>query len=424
MVINITKHLALLTVTLTGLLVAAPHAHALPEPEVEIEINNTAQTDDDVVPLNGTTTWDGPTYCRIRMKSAWDQDMTVMLVNPKAGVGELNYNRLSFYTSPYIGALHLRLPQDASWVTFIISGIRPSQSVGDAIIEARKDREDGPLKTTAHASVYWLSPVNMIVSPTKDNYHVDLTTSRIYNVSLNRAVELTAKAWLQPPGLPCSSQISNLEAGIVQNVLNYAGVALYSNPVWDTPLQGDSVEVQSQYQISQTLHKQADDFPPGDQGPVYAPMVSLCGNVATSTATDAPAFTVRTPGTRKPRPTVTVDATTKNGVTTTVTYTISSVNLDFNFLDWCALHNVAASAANPGDLQGAYQALTESGWTLNVGGTGQGDEKDQVAKRTSVQNQSPSTPMVLAVGESNSARSLSVPSEGQTGPFITLTAPN
>ena len=385
---------------------AAQRAQADPEPGVEIEVNTSA-TNDDAVPLSGTTKWDVPTPCRIRMSSAWNQPMTIVLVNPVAGNGQLNYHRLSL-SHPTIntaqdGSLTLPLPQDGSWVSFTITGSHGSESVGDAVLKAYKDNTGGSLKKTVHVSVYWWANRNMIVSP-HGNYVDNLAVGTLSNVGAP-TVNLTARAWLQPAGVSCNAQVSNLRVGIVQNALASTNlVAVYNNPVWNNPTPGDTVTVQSQYQSGFSLPTNADDVPNGQPGPTYVAPASLCSGESTSD--DTPLFSVPT--------TRTLSATTANGIATTVTYTLSSMNINAQFLDWCVLRNNAFP--DQSDLNGATQALVELGWTLTVG-TG---SPYPTAREDTIQNRTPSGSMVLTTTTSQFANHALVPFQSSAGTPVTL----
>ena len=321
--------------------------------------------------------------------------MWIALVSPDEGLGGFSYHRISFVGQQHEGVLdYVGLPKDGSWVPFSITGNAVSDKVGDALIEARRYGSSGKLKQTANVTIYSLSPVSMDVL-THGSYKTDLTKATLENED-GPTVYLTAKALLSPVGTPCDTpQLAGLSVGIVQNAVTATSRALYTNPVWDTPVDGDQVTVRSQFQSAVTLIDPADDFPDKQEGPNYGDLAPLCSSGIVS-STDTPGYALVNPNTNQPIVRVTRTNETDKKVLTTVTYTLSSISLNARFLDWCILYNTGM--ADQSSLQQSTQALVESGWTLDVGT----EEKLLTAQADAVQNRTPSE-MVLVKGANNNA---------------------
>lgn len=111
-------------------------------PEMEIEVNETPETDDDLVRVHSEE--ERPTIpCRIRATSEASGARAV-LSNPD---GRLRFpgQNVETHTVP--------LPDDGSWADFEISGQTRSEAASDALIEAHCDSAEGPLKAQSAVTV-------------------------------------------------------------------------------------------------------------------------------------------------------------------------------------------------------------------------------------------------------------------------------
>lgn len=143
-------------------------------PEMEIQVNDTPDADDDQVQLH--TEAERPTTpCRIRATNQ-AAGAQAILSNPD---GRLRFPGASQVTRT------LALPDDGSWTGFSISGETASASAGDAVIEARCNREGQPLKASATVTVCALA----IASETEQTVPNDRTRTRL---GVEEDVTLTA----------------------------------------------------------------------------------------------------------------------------------------------------------------------------------------------------------------------------------------
>ena len=137
---------------------------------VEIEINRTATPDDDYV------TW-APTFCRVRLTESPGLDQTVVLTNDSAGAaGELQFRAMSTpwprNTTADQDTLTLILPDDQSWVEFVVAGKfgSPSERDKDAVILARADTASGRVLGTHELMVRVRKDANKLTTDERDRF--------------------------------------------------------------------------------------------------------------------------------------------------------------------------------------------------------------------------------------------------------------
>ena len=302
------------------------------EGSVEIEIRETSGTNDDLVPVLGSTP------CRIRLQGA-QIGMSVTLVSSK----DNGNARLSFYaygiTNNGDGSLPLSLPSNGNWVGFSIGGLIPSQSTGDAVIEAHKDSASGTTKKTAAASVYWFKDPKMTVVA-GSAYTISKTATQIALQNSGYAVDLTSGIKLMPSSsLSNAPQLSDLRLGIVQIVNSAATTADYLARFAD-PTTGAPTEKSKTLQYS--LPYPAADVANGTPGPTYVVPTSLANE--THNTTDTPLDQVER-----------IVAVTEP--TGTLYYKTDAMNFVGSFSDWCVLYN---------NSTGGVQSFTQYGWDLAV----------------------------------------------------------
>lgn len=227
--------------------------------DVEIEINNTADTSDDLVLLQyPISTMKTTTPCRMRAKSKKGGSFNVVLTNPD--------RRLRF--SGGKETLNITMPGGSGWAEFEISGAKGSEKIGDAIIEAHCGSDTGALIGRKTATVVWFDDASMDVIPENRYFNMgDLTFT-----ADPKAVTLRAKADIRPKGVNCRApQIAGLRVGIVQNSLPLSGAkarartVLYGPPemIWlpSTP-DGTKVQVPEQWQKSFESSVRSNDSVP------------------------------------------------------------------------------------------------------------------------------------------------------------------
>ena len=214
-------------------------------PDVEIEINDTPATTDDLVLLQyPISTLKPVTPCRLRAKSNTGPSFTVVLTNPDG--------RLHFTGDK--NTLTINVPGGSvDWAEFEITGVKGSDKVGDAVIEAHCGSDTGPLanKKPVAVTVVWFDAGMAVKS--EDSYSINGSDFNAKKI----AVTLSAKADIRPKGVNCTApQIVDLRVGIMQNTLPAAAkgrskTALYGSPegFWlpGAPI-GESVQVPAQWQ--------------------------------------------------------------------------------------------------------------------------------------------------------------------------------
>lgn len=141
---------------------------------MEIQINDTAEIEDDFVPLHRDA--DRPIVpCRIRATSR-AVNAQAILSNPDG--------RLRFPV-PGQETTTVALPDDGSWASFSISGESASTAANDARIEARCSQDGNPLKAEATATVCALA----ITSETEQSVPDDRARTHL---GVEERVKLTA----------------------------------------------------------------------------------------------------------------------------------------------------------------------------------------------------------------------------------------
>ena len=178
-------------------------------PKIEIEINDTATTTDDLVPIKCLIPAGAETIrCRIRAVGGAAPSNTVVLTNPD--------HRLRF-PGDADTMKTIDLPKDGSWSEFEISGATGSAVLNDAIIEVHCDTAAGALLAKKPVTVFWF-----------DDVHIDVTAAGKYEVFADMqfrvmgkpAVFLKARARIRPEGVDGGApQIRDLRVGIMQNSL-------------------------------------------------------------------------------------------------------------------------------------------------------------------------------------------------------------
>jgi hypothetical protein len=219
---------------------------------VEIQINDTPTTNDDVVQLM----CDHPAHrhvvpCRIRVTRAPPEDVVVVLTNPD---GRLRFVNVFFGFVPNTKVVGrdnatatktLVLPKDGSWVPFAISGEKPSQVKGDALIEAHRRSATGPVCAKKQVTVFWFDEAKIALTAGPEySFHSDT-----FGPQPPPAVEFAANARIKPEGLDCDvPQIEDLYIAIMQEILpDYHESVTYvdpSEPLWGSDVKaGDSIDV-------------------------------------------------------------------------------------------------------------------------------------------------------------------------------------
>jgi len=232
-------------------------------PDVEIEINNTpTETDDLVLLQHRVSTMKPVTPCRLRAKSTKSGSFTVVLTNPDG--------RLHFTGDK--NTLTVNVPGGGVWADFEITGVKGSNKLADAIIQAHCGTDTGPLVKKKAVTVVWFD-ASMAVKP-----------EGIYSVNGNdfnatgQAVTLAAKADIRPKGVNCSApQIVDLRVGIIQNSLPFSAsgkrtrTAFYGSPevYWlpGVPI-GKQVQVPAQWQLNFENSTVSNDSTDGSE-PLY-----------------------------------------------------------------------------------------------------------------------------------------------------------
>jgi hypothetical protein len=184
------------------------------------------------------------TPCRLRAKSKKGGSFTVVLTNPDG--------RLHFTGDK--NTLTVNVPGGGVWADFGITGVKGSNKLADAIIQAHCGTDTGPLVKTKAVTVVWFDA------------SMDVKPEGIYSVNGNdfdaagKAVTLAAKADIRPKGVNCSApQIVDLRIGIIQNSLPFSAsgkrnrTVSYGSPevYWlpGAPI-GTQVQVPVQWQLN------------------------------------------------------------------------------------------------------------------------------------------------------------------------------
>ena len=227
-------------------------------PDVEIEIN----TDDLVLLQHRVSTMNPVTPCRLRAKSKKSGSFTVVLTNPDG--------RLHFTGDK--NTLTVNVPGGGVWADFEITGVKGSNKLADAIIQAHCGTDTGPLVETKAVTVVWFD-ASMAVKP-EGIYSVDGNDFE----AAGQAVTLAAKAEVRPKGVNCSApQIVDLRIGIIQNSLPFSAsgkrtrTASYGSPevYWlpGVPI-GKQVQVPAQWQLNFENSSVSNDSSDGSD-PLY-----------------------------------------------------------------------------------------------------------------------------------------------------------
>jgi len=337
----------IITATASG---AYPATKTVKVIKLEIEINNTASTDDDVV------SWSDFIICRTRFQtparirqvpasgsSASDLEVTLS-----------NSSRLEYAQSGGWGkTLSLTLPQDGSWIDFLVSGTLPSLAVGDAPID---------VQVSGHSSTCFRKPMTVFWF-TGD---LNLTSGSQYEVmedgnhvilgpSPGNALEMTAYADIKPNGVSASApQISELRVGIVQNVRSSVHSGTYTQP---QPIRWNSSYPQGRlaYFPIALLALKTLPSPMLDSGltksPLYESQVEKPRNLGGSEVTshDNPHF--RQPQKRKG------SGRTQGGrVVAHAEYSIASMTIDDTYRTWCVVYNTRTKKV--------MRPLQQADWSL------------------------------------------------------------
>lgn len=338
-------------------------------PTVEIEVNNTPAANDDLVGLK----CEHPAHrakvsCRIRSTGA-GAIRTIVLTNPD---GRLRFPDSADTTKT------VSLPNDGSWVSFEISGERPSAAIGDAVIEAHCQTATGDLKGSKPVTVFWFDEVKIKVVP---GAAYSVAGGRFRPVGGN-AVNYSAEARIRPAGVDCTApQVASLRVGIVQNALTATHSRTWKNPAitWNPGVASGTVAiVPSTRSLVRTLSTASNDSiasvaplydQPGkapdtiDEGSLQSP-IGCAGGIA---ATSNDAVSLTTPPTFGP-----FDAVDSAGtVVGNVTYgTFDSAAFDDSFRTFTVIFNTVSSE---------LCALRERTWTLRINSRSRGPLKATAA---------------------------------------------
>jgi hypothetical protein len=234
-------------------------------PDVEIEINNTSTEKDDLVLLQyPISTMKSVTPCRLRAKSKKGGSFTVVLTSPDG--------RLHFTGDKK--TLTINVPGGSvDWAEFEITGVKGSDKLADAIIEAHCGTDTGPLVEKKAVTVVWFDASMAVQS--EDSYSIN---GNDFNAQA-KAVTLDAIAGIRPKGVNCNApQIVDLRVGIIQNSLPFSGgakgrtrTALYGSPevYWlpGIPI-GTQVQVPLQWQLNFEYASVSNDSSSGSD-PLY-----------------------------------------------------------------------------------------------------------------------------------------------------------
>jgi hypothetical protein len=232
-------------------------------PDVEIEINNTPTTTDDLVLLQyAISTMKPVTPCRIRAKNKKNGSFTVVLTSPDGRIHFTGNNN----------TLTIKVPGGGvDWAEFEITGLKGSDKLADAIIEAHCDSDTGPLVGKKAVTVVWFD-ASMAVQP-DGSYSIN---GNDFNAKA-KAVTLDAIAAIRPKGVNCSApQIVDLRVGIIQNSLPFSGggrkrTALYGSPevYWLPAIPIDKqVQVPDRWQLNFEYTSASNDSTSGSD-PLY-----------------------------------------------------------------------------------------------------------------------------------------------------------
>ena len=218
---------------------------------MEIQINNTPGENDDLVQLNCSHPRHAHIVkCRIHAKNPSAIDSIVVLTN-----GEPD-GKLLF---PSDATTTVVVPRDPkSWAQFEISGNKPSTSIGDAVIEAHCDSENGRLLATKKVTVFSFNARLVLASkarlertkpgqlPVKHGYILKKDVVRIgpkkyewlytFDPEDEGAVDFSATAAINPRGLNCEApQIRDLRIGIMQDTQARGQGSFQSVNTWMGP---------------------------------------------------------------------------------------------------------------------------------------------------------------------------------------------
>jgi len=231
-------------------------------PDVEIEINNTPTDTDDLVLLQHPISSMKPvTPCRIRAKSKKGGSFTVVLTSPDG--------RLRFTGNK--NTLTIKVPGGGvDSAEFEITGVKRSDKLGDAVIEAHCDTDTGPLVEKKPVTVVWFDASMNVRS--ESSYSINGSD---FNAS-GKAVTLEATASIRPKGVNCNApQIKDLRVGIIQNTLGggkaQTKTVLYGSPeaFWlPATAIGKQVQVPAQWQHNFAYSSASNDSTSGAD-PLY-----------------------------------------------------------------------------------------------------------------------------------------------------------
>lgn len=330
---------------------------------MEIEINNTPETNDDLVQMKS----DHPAHrfmvkCRIRTAAPNARSFTVVLTNPDG--------RLRF---PYAvnRTLTLTVPANGAWAEFRVSGQRGSAVIGDAVIEAHCNTSTGPVTATKPMTVFWFDLLKIRLTPTGSYGFVgDWFTS-----TGGATTQFAARARIRPAGVDCTvRQVKHLRIAIMQESSNFQTTSIWGNPArtWAAGCpSGIRLEVP-------TTITETTSYGAGVAQPVRDAYVDACnlydcsdhnhidanslrklvgcqaGNgAAYATSSDTPSH----------QATATVSRNYVAGATpvATVTWTRLRATRREHFRTFCVIYNRATKV---------YSAMRQATWDLNVDSSG------------------------------------------------------
>jgi hypothetical protein len=349
-------------------------------PEVEIEINDTAATNDDVVPLKCEHPPHRTTVnCRIRARGSPPNNASVVLTNPD---GRLRFPGPSDITKT------LTVPSNGAWIPFQLSGEAASNAIGDAVIEAHCRSATGEVKGSKSVTVFWFDQAQINVTP-GGNY--TLTGGR-YTVTGGNGVDYSAQARLRPAGVDCSApQITDLRVGIMQN----ARPGTRRQTTWGTPTiawrpgvaPGTTVSVPTTMRETVNRSILANDSEasvaplydqPGKSGTLnpnsLKPPIGCSGGGAASSHD-----TLSSPA----PPTFTLAARTAAGTAVgTATYHLVNVRVDTDFITWVGILNTVTNH---------FCALRERTWSVHADSAAASPQRATAAASDSAPTMNPVT---------------------------------
>lgn len=179
--------------------------------DVEIQVSKTADTNDDLVRLGGTT------VCRARLTSPAPNDVNIMLTTTNSRLA------LDLGTATY----SLILPKNGDWsYDFFIYGSDKSTAKNDVKIEAHKDTATGALMGDKSVTVYWLDG------------SMTVTAGSYYGFSSNNympvggpGVNFSATGTIKPTGVDCSiTDYKDYDVGMIQNIISSQTKTFYKEP--------------------------------------------------------------------------------------------------------------------------------------------------------------------------------------------------